>query len=280
MEKILILGSQGMLGQQLMKVFGNAAIGWDRSDVDATEVENLRLKIKDLSPMVVINCVAYNDVDGAEEHQDLAFKLNGEVPGNLAKICKGLDIILIHFSTNYVFDGEKGEYSEIDKPNPSSVYAKSKYQGELAVQNNCQKYYLVRTAVIFGPPGKSELSKKSFIHKILDVAEKQKEIIAVNDQISSVTYSPDLAMQVKLLLEQQKPFGIYHIVNSGRASWYDLVKETFAIKNIKVDLRPVTSVEYPRKAKVPMKSVLINTKLQPLPPWQEALQKFLTDDTH
>jgi dTDP-4-dehydrorhamnose reductase len=275
MEKVLILGYKGMLGGELMKVFGNEAVGWDREDIDATATEDLRLKIKDLSPGIVINCVAYNDVDGAEQNQDSAFKLNSDVPENLAKICKELGIILVHFSTNYVFDGQKGEYAETDAPSPLSVYAKSKYQGELAVQKNCEKFYLIRTAVLFGPKGQSEKSKKSFVDIMLGLALKESQVKVINDEINSFTYAVDLAQAVKLLLVQDRPFGIYHLTNSGLASWYDLAKEIFKIKNIKIELLPVLSSEFPRKAIRPKKSVLLNTKFLALRPWQEALSDFL-----
>lgn len=276
--KILILGSKGMLGGQLIKVFGNDAIGWDRADVDVTDYSNLKSKILNLSPLLsaVINCVAYNDVDGAEDNRDLAYKLNSEVPESLAKICKQLAIPLVHFSTNYVFDGERGEYNESADPHPLSVYADSKYQGELKVQHNTNKYYLVRTAVIFGPKGESELSKKSFVDLMLELSSKQNEIKAVNDEINSITNAVDLSAQVKLLLERQLPYGFYHITNSGQASWYDLAREIFQIIKKDIRLFPVSSGEFSRKARRPKKAVLINTKLPTLRPWQQALASFLT----
>jgi dTDP-4-dehydrorhamnose reductase len=276
MDKILILGAKGMLGCRLMSVFEGAAIGWDREDADVMKTEDLRLKIIDLKPTAIINCVAFNDVDGAEEKKDFAFLLNAQVPGNLAKICAELNIPLVHFSTNYVFDGKVGEYRETDIPNPKSVYAQSKYQGELEVAKNIQKYYIIRTALLFGPKGESELSKKSFVDIMLDKAGNSDSIKAVSDEVNSLTYAADLAASVAVLLHDNRAFGTYHIVNSGNASWYDFAKEIFAIIGKTVNLIPVPSTEFPRKAPRPKKSVLINTKFHELRPWQEALREFLS----
>jgi dTDP-4-dehydrorhamnose reductase len=296
MRKVLILGSKGMLGGQLMGVFGNEAVGWDRADCDVTEVESLKLKVsagvgsafggESLKPSAIINCVAYNDVDGAEENRDLAFRLNAEVPANLALICKELDIPFVHFSTNYVFDpsrfsgaeagGEKGEYLESDIPSPLSVYAKSKYQGELEIQKIGGKFYIIRTATLFGPKGESEQSKKSFVDIMLGLGKKGGDIKAVADEINSITYAVDLAGQIKLLLDHDSPYGIYHIVNSGQGSWYDFAREIFSIAGKNVNLIPVASADFNRKAERPKKAVLLNTKLPPLRSWQEALKDFLT----
>lgn len=276
---VLILGAKGMLGGQLMKVFGNEAVGWDRTDMDVTKFKDLRLKIEDLAPETIVNCVAFNDVDGAESSRELAFKLNADVPKNLAEIANAVGSVLVHFSTNFVFDGQKDGYKETDEPHPLSVYAQSKYRGEQAITANCRKYYLIRTALLFGPKGESELSKKSFVDLMLELSNSQREIKAVGDEINSLTYSLDLAAQIKLLLNSKPPYGIYHITNSGQASWHDLAKEIFDIAKKKINLVKVLSSEFPRKAVRPKKGVLINTKLPPLRPWQEALREFLNQES-
>jgi dTDP-4-dehydrorhamnose reductase len=277
--KVLILGSKGMLGGQLMKVFGSAAIGWDRSDADVTKIEDLKLKILDLRPDAIINCVAFNDVDGAEENRETAFRLNSEVPGNLARVCKELDIVFVHFSSNYVFDGQKGEYSEADQPRPLSVYGQSKYGGELEIQKAGGKFYIIRTATLFGPKGESELSKKSFVELMMDLGAKQAQVKAVGDEINSITYAVDLAGSIKLLLEEQRPYGIYHITNSGQGSWYDFAAEIFADLKKDVKVIKASSADFPRKALRPKKSVLLNTKLPQLRSWQSALKDFLTPNS-
>jgi len=276
MDKILILGAKGMLGGQLKRTFSKA-LGWDRQDIDITQNDDLRQKIKDLTvkPSVIINCVAYNNVDEAEQKKDLAFKLNFEVVGNLAEICRDLDITLVHFSTNYIFDGEKGEYQEDDIPHPLSVYGESKFKGEQALQKTWHKFYLIRTAVLFGPPGESDLSKKSFVEVMLNLSKENNVIKAVDNEINSLTYAVDLAEAVKKLILEKQPFGIYHITNSGQASWYDYAKEIFKILKKNVKLKPVLASALPRKALRPAKALLLNTKLPPLRLWREALKEFL-----
>lgn len=278
---ILILGSQGMLGGELLNVFGSEALGWDRTDIDVTDYENLKLKVENLEtrPEAIINCVAFNDVDGAEVKKEAAFKLNSEVPKFLAELCNELDIPLVHFSTNYVFDGEKGEYSEAGEAKPLSIYGQSKHAGELAVAKVCKKYYLVRTSVLFGKKGKSEEAKQSFIDLMSVLAEKQGEVKAVSDEVNTITYAFDLAQSIKVLLKQQFPYGTYHLTNSGQASWYDFAKEIFNIKKNPVSVIPVSSSEFPRAAKRPKKAVLLNNKFPTLRPWQEALSEFLLNPT-
>ncbi len=277
MGKVLILGAKGMLGGALAAEFGSAALLWDREDIDVTDFKNLESRILNLEtkPRAMINCVAYNDVDGAEKNRGIAFKLNTEVPGELASMCNELSVPFIHFSTNYIFNGKKGEYTETDVPSPLSVYAESKALGEQEVQKNTDQFYIVRTAVLFGPKGKSEMSKKSFVDLMLEKSAQSDTIKAVADEINSVTYVKDLAQKVLQLLSTKAPFGIYHITNSGSASWYDIAKEIFRITNKQISLLPVPSTEFPRAAKRPAKSVLLNTKFPQMRSWQEALREFL-----
>ena len=278
MNSVLILGSKGMLGGALGKLYPQAVL-WDREDVDVTNFDALREKIfaLDLKPTAIINCVAFNDVDGAEQKKDAAFLLNTQVPGTLATISAELNIPVVHFSTNYVFDGKVGEYDETAEPRPLSVYASSKYQGEVEVQNNTQLFYIIRTAVLFGPKGQSEVSKRSFVDLMLDLSSKSDTIKAVTDEINSITYVNDLAHEIKNILDTTRPYGIYHVTNSGSASWYDLAKEIFAITKKNINLISVVSSEFPRAAARPAKSVLINTKFPALRPWQQALAEFLKD---
>ncbi len=271
---VLILGARGMLGGELKKVFPNS-LAWDHEECDVRDAFDLKSKILSANPEAVINCVAFNDVDGAESRHDIANVLNCEVPKNLSIICKELNIPLVHFSTNYVFGDGKGLYKETDEPTPNSVYSQSKFNGEREIIKNSDKYYIIRTAVLFGPKGKSELSKRSFIDLMLELGNKSATIKAVSDEINSVTFVKDLAENVKMVLDSKQPFGIYHVTNSGYASWYDLAKYVFLIKNMKADLVPVKSTEFPRAAKRPSKSVLINTKLPQLRTWQDALKDYL-----
>jgi dTDP-4-dehydrorhamnose reductase len=275
-DGVLVLGAKGTLGGQLMRLLPEAT-GWDREDVDVLDAAAFRARLDALPrlPAAVVNCVAFNDVDGAEDHPDLALSLNAEFPGRLAQWTKEKGIPLVHYSTNYVFDGVRGEYMESDPPSPLSVYGRSKLRGEHLVAANGGQWYLVRTAVIFGPKGESQLSKKSFVDLMLFLAAKQDTIEAVADEVNSVTYAVDLAAGTRALLEAAPPSGIYHATNSGEASWYDFAREIYRIAGKRTTVRPVPSTRFPRKARRPSRAVLRNTKLPPLRPWQQAVAEFL-----
>jgi dTDP-4-dehydrorhamnose reductase len=275
--RVLVLGAKGTLGGQLMRLYPEAA-GWDREDVDVLDACALRARLDGLGflPLAVVNCVAFNDVDGAEDRPEQAFALNAEFPGRLAQWTKEKGVPLVHYSTNYVFDGVRGEYRESDAPAPLSAYGRSKWRGEQLVAEHGGQWYVVRTAVIFGPKGESELSKKSFVDIMLDLAAKRDAIEAVADEVNSVTYAPDLAAGTRALLEAAPPAGIYHVTNRDSASWCDFAREIYRITGKSTTVLPVPSTRFPRKAKRPARAVLLNTQLPPLRPWQDALADFLT----
>ena len=279
MKNVVILGSKGNLGGQLLRLYPDAT-GWDREDIDATDFPSLRARLSGLAfvPGAVVNCVAFNDVDGAEDRPEQAFLLNADLPGELARIARELGIPLVHYSTNYVFDGAKGEYAEGDAPAPLSAYGRSKLLGERRVAENGGQWYVLRTAVIFGPKGESALSKKSFVDIMLDLSEKRDAIEVVSDEINNLTYAPDLAGATRRLLATPPPSGIYHLTNSGGASWFDCAREVFRIAGRNVTTIPVPAARFPRKAARPAKALLLNTKQPPLRPWQEALAEFLGAD--
>ena len=276
-RRVLILGCKGTLGGQLMKLYPEAT-GWDREDINVLDFPALRARVASLpfAPDAVINCVAFNDVDGAEERPHQAYALNAEFPGMLAQFTGELGIPLVHYSSNYVFDGARGEYVETDQPAPLSAYGRSKRGGEERIAAAAAHSYIVRTAVIFGPKGESDLSKKSFVDLMRDLSAKRDTIEAVSDEINSVTYAPDLAASTRGLLERLPEPGIYHLTNRGSASWFDLAGEIFRIAGNTVRLVPVPSTRFPRKALRPAKAILHNTRLPQLRPWQEALAEFLS----
>ena len=273
---VLILGAKGTLGGQLMKLYPQAT-GWDREDIDVLDFPALRAKVAALQPApdAVINCVAFNDVDGAEDRPQAAMALNAEFPGRLAQFTAELGLPLVHYSTNYVFDGVRGEYEESDRPAPLSMYGRSKQRGEQSIAEAGGHCYIVRTAVLFGPKGASDLSKKSFVDLMLDISAKRDTIQAVSDEINSITYAPDLAAATRDLLDAAPQPGIFHAANSGGVSWFDFAQEIFRIAGRKVTVLPVPSTHFPRKATRPAKAILLNTKLPPLRPWQAALAEFL-----
>jgi dTDP-4-dehydrorhamnose reductase len=253
------------------------AVGWDREDIDVLDSASLRAKIGSLgfTPDAIVNCVAFNDVDGAEERPGQAFALNADFVGELAGLTQEMGVPLVHYSTNYVFDGVQGEYTEAGTPAPLSVYGRSKLRGEQMAAASGAWCYVVRTAVIFGPKGASDLSKKSFVDIMLDLSAKRDTIQAVSDEVNSLTYAPDLARGTLDLLGALPPPGIYHLTNSGGASWFDFAREIFRIAGKDVTVLPVPSSHFPRKAARPPRAVLLNTKLPPLRPWQAALAEFL-----
>jgi len=273
MTKVLILGANGMLGQELMAAFKDQEVsGWDRNDIDITDFNLAQEKIKELKPEVVINAAAYTAVDDCETNRVLAMKVNGEGPGNLAKICKEIGAILVHYSTDYIFNGQKADgynedYNQIE---PLSVYGESKALGEKLIKENCEKYYILRTAWLYGKNG------KNFVDTMIKLGQEKPELKVINDQHGSPTYAKDLALQTReILLNLQPAFGVYHVTNSGTCTWYEFTQEIFKIKNITAKVIPCTSQEYPLPAKRPTYSILLNTKLPLMRPWQEALKEYL-----
>jgi dTDP-4-dehydrorhamnose reductase len=283
-NRILIIGSHGMLGQDLVRVF-DADQDWeifayDRDQIDIISEESLREKIEEVKPDALINATGYNAVDKCEADEiefELAKKINGYGPGMLAKICKEKEIPLVHFVSDYVFDGEKGEYVETDKPNPISNYGRSKFLGEEEIQKFADKFYLIRTSKLFGKPGISPMSKKSFFDTMIALGKDNSVLKIVDEEKSCFTYTPDLALEVKKILEEKIPFGIYHVVNEGACTWYEAACELFKMAKMDVEVIPVSSSEFPRPAKRPRSSVLLNTKLKPLRDYKKALKEYLEE---
>src|SRR5664279_5654657 len=266
---VLVLGAKGTLGGQLMRLYPEAA-GWDREDVDLLDACALRARLDGLGflPLAVVNCVAFNDVDGAEDRPGQAFALNADFVGELAGYTREMGVPLVHYSTNYVFDGVQGEYTEADPPAPLSAYGRSKLRGEQLAAASGAWCYIVRTAVIFGPKGASDLSKKSFVDIMLDLSAKRDTLQVVSDEINSLTYAPDLAAGTHRLLGALPLPGVYHLANSGGASWFDFARETFRIAGRNVTVLPVPSSHFPRKAARPPRAILLNAKLPALRAWR------------
>lgn len=270
--KILIVGGKGMLGSMLAEVFADMQpTSWDKEDIDITGAEQTREKIRQLRPEVIINAAAYTDVDGAEEHQDVAFAVNEDGVRNLAAAASEIDAIMVHYSTDYVFPGDKkAGYAEDDSPGPAvNVYGASKLAGERALVAERPKFYLQRTAWLYGPNG------KNFVQTMRELAESRDFLTVVNDQFGSPTYTKDVALATRTMITERYPFGIYHTANEGVASWYDFASRIFQLTYTHVDIKPATSDEFPRLAKRPTYSVLLNTKGPKMRPWQKALEDYL-----
>lgn len=282
--KILILGAKGNLGVQLQEVFqaDNEVIAWDREEFDITDKELILKKIKELSPNVIINSAAYNAVDKCEEDEEefnLAKKLNGDAPGYLAKAALEADALLIHYSSDYVFDGKNTEgYDEKAAPKPINNYGKTKLQGEkniIKLSGKGLKYYVIRTSKLFGPKGESDVAKPSFFDIMLKLGKEKEYLDVVDSEVSCFTYTPDLALWTKKLIDSGKGSGIYHFVNEESCTWYRAAKELFKIARIKIKINPVSPDNFQRPAKRPKFSVLINTKFAKMRNYKRALREYI-----
>jgi dTDP-4-dehydrorhamnose reductase len=289
MKKVLILGSRGNSGSQLVKVFGEDSgfevVGWDREDLNFLDFEKLKKEIREEMPEIIINATGYNNVDGCEEDEKelkLAYKLNRDLPKNLAEIAVELNAKFVNFSTDYVFGGDKGKktYKETDQLCPLQKYGESKYEGEkeiarVKLENPNLEYYIIRTSKLFGPKGTSEFTKPGFFDIMLNLSKTKEELDVVDEEWSCFTYTLDLARAVKTLIEKNYASGIYHLVNEGIASWYDGVLELFEIKNIRTKVNPVKGDKFPRPAKRPLYSGLKNTRFPKLRNFKKALKDYL-----
>lgn len=271
--KILIIGAKGMLGQELVRAFSDQeAVAWDREEIDISEEQNVKQKVEDERPDIVINSAAYNDVDGAENSTDLANQINGRAVGYLANACQRLAIPLVHYSTDYVFEGANKEgYDENARPNPINAYGRSKYLGEEELRKKTDKFYLIRLSRLFGHSG---AGKKSFPELMIALSEKRDEIEVVDEEVACPTYAWDLARLTRQIIDKQLPYGVYHGANSGHCTWYEFAEETFKINGKNVRLIPVPGARFPRPAPRPRYSALLNTKLPPQRDWQSALKEF------
>lgn len=282
--KILILGAKGNLGGELVKIFspGNDVIGWDKGEIDITDRELILKKIFDLKPELVINAAAYNAVDKCEDNEeeyDIAKKINIDGPKFLAEACLAGGATLIHYSTDYVFEGKKKRgYVETEEPRPINRYGKTKFHGEkriLELSGRGLKWYLIRTSKLFGPKGESEMAKPSFFDLMLRLSRQKDRLEAVNDEVSCFTYTPDLAKATRELIDKDSGYGIYHIINGGACSWHEAALELFKIAGVNITVAPIPGEKLARPAKRPKYSVLLNTKLPPLRDYREALREYL-----
>lgn len=276
----MIIGAKGMLGQYLVDIFRDCDVfTFDREELDITDKQNLEKKIKEIKPEILINAAAYNNVDQAEKEFELANLINGKAVGFLAKMCRENGILFIHYSTDYVFGGEKEEgYDEEDETGPVNKYGQSKLLGEKLLLDQAFedfKYYLIRTSRLFGRKGEGENTKKNFVDKMLELAGENKELKVIDEEFSNPTYALDLAKKTREIIALELPFGIYHVANSGACTWYEFAKKIFDLSGIEVELTPVLSKEFPRPAQRPLYSKLNNNKLSEMRPWQEALDEYL-----
>ena len=275
--RILVTGVKGQLGYDVVNELekrGHTAIGVDIDEMDITDAEAVDRVITEADVEAVIHCAAYTAVDAAEDNLELCRKVNAAGPENIAKVCKKLDLKMVYISTDYVFDGE-GErpWEPDDRCDPLNAYGIGKYEGELAVEENLEKYFIIRIAWVFGVNG------KNFIKTMLKLGETRDEVSVVNDQIGSPTYTYDLARLIVDMVETEK-YGRYHATNEGFCSWYEFACEICTQAGMNVKVHPVTSDDFSAKAKRPHNSRMSKEKLsengfERLPSWQDALKRYL-----
>lgn len=274
--KILITGSNGMLGHDLQEVLKDKhdLILTTSKTLDITDEQHTIDFICDANPDIVINSAAYTDVDGCEENQDIAYAVNGDGVRNLALACKQVDCPLVHVSTDYVFNGKSDRpWVEDDEIGPISVYGKSKRKGEEAILEILDKYFIVRTAWLYGING------KNFPKTMLELGKNHSEITVVYDEVGTPTYTPDLAYGISQLIESDF-YGIYHLTNSGNCSWCEFARYIFEVAEMDVKVIPVTASEFARAAPRPSYSVLENKNwvkngFEPLRSYKEAIKEYI-----
>lgn len=279
--RALVTGVKGQLGHDVMNELakrGYEGVGVDVEEMDITDAAAVDRVIKESNVDSVVHCAAWTAVDAAEDNIAVCRKVNALGTENIAKVCKELDIPMIYFSTDYVFDGQGTRPWEPDDPvvEPLNVYGLTKYEGEQAVEKYLDKYYIVRIAWVFGVNG------KNFIKTMLNLGKTHDSITVVNDQVGTPTYTYDLAKLVVDMLEK-KEYGKYHVTNEGGyISWYDFAKEIFRQAGMNVNVVPVSAEEYKAKAKRPSNSRMEKKKLDEhgfdrLPTWQDALGRYLKE---
>lgn len=274
--KILVTGANGMLAKAVRERFKNEElILTDVAELDITDLEAVKAFVTNCKPEVIINCAAYTAVDNAESDLELARKINADGPRNLAIAANENNSILVHISTDYVFGGDLSTdytYNEDDEKSPVTVYGITKLEGEEAICQNTEKYFIFRTAWLYG-------DGNNFVRTMLKLGKEREEVSVVADQHGSPTYAVDLADIIHQALEKKIPFGIYHTTNTGFTTWYGFTQEIYKQAGISCKVKPVTSEEFVRPAKRPKNSKMSKDKILSegitIPAWEDALRRYL-----
>lgn len=283
--KILITGAKGMLAKEVIEKFQkeNELILTDVEDLDITNEQAVIDYVANTKPDYIINCAAFTAVDKAEECQELAEKINGDGPTNLAKAAKQAKSKLVHISTDYVFGGELDltkDYKEDDEKKPVTVYGITKLHGEYGIEENMSDYYIFRTAWLYGIGG------KNFVKTMTKLGTEKDELNVVSDQHGSPTYAKDLAEIIYQSVYKKIPYGIYNATNEGYTTWYDFTKEILSEQGIDCKINPVTTQEYIEMMKVtqakrPYNSQMSKAKLKAqgikVPDWKDGLRRYLEE---
>lgn len=276
--KVFVTGVKGQLGYDVVNELekrGHIAVGVDIDELDITDAAAVEAMLTEVKPDAVIHCAAWTAVDAAEDNVEKCRLVNAGGTENIAKVCKEFGCKMMYISTDYIFDGEGTRPWEPDDPvtTPLNVYGLTKYEGEQSVRENVEKFFIVRIAWVFG-------KGKNFIKTMINLGKTHDHLTVVNDQVGTPTYTYDLARLLVDMIETDK-YGNYHATNEGGyITWYDFACEIFRQAGIEVDVAPVSSDQYPAKAKRPSNSRMSKQKLvdngfELLPTWQDALARYL-----
>lgn len=280
--RVAIIGARGQLGTDLVKVMADwSVIPLAHEDVDVCDAKAARQVLEYVEPDVVVNTAAHNRVDDCEDEVEKAFAVNAFAVRNVAQVCTDLGAMLVHISTNYVFDGLKRKpYSEEDLPNPLNVYGLSKLAGEHFARNYCERNLVIRTSALYGVTG-SRGKGGNFVETMIRLAAEGKVIRVVDDQFIAPTYTRDLALKIREMIEA-RICGLYHVTNDGYCSWHSFAERIFALLRLNVQVVPISSAELRAKARRPAWSVLGSEALRRaglggLRSWGEALVEYLQE---
>lgn len=278
--RIAVIGADGQLGSDLVKTLARDEVfPLYYPEFDVTRPERMRSVLQDLQPSSVINTAAFHRVDECEDDSETSFRVNAIAVRDLARLARELGFILVHFSTDYVFDGrKKTPYTESDPPNPLNVYAVSKLAGEFFVRALVEKYFLIRTCGLFGEASSREKGY-NFVDRMIALAEAGKPLRVVDDQWVSPTSTAELAERTSDLIRTNH-YGLYHLTSEGQCTWFQFAQELFALLGRKPRLEPVDSRTFAAKARRPLYSVLENKRakevgLKDFSSWKDALRAFL-----
>ena len=283
LNNVLITGAGGMLAYAVESAINPicSAVPLNRTQLDITNKDTVNNTVKSIKPDIIINTAAWTNADECEKQQDTAMLVNGTAVGYLAQAAHDIGAKLIHISTDYIFDGNKGSaYTEDDKPNPLSIYGQSKLIGEQELKRFTDNYIIIRTQWMFGERG------NNFVDTILRIAEEKEEIKVVDDQYGCPTYTKDAANVIRLLIGKKDiKAKTIHFSNAGIVSRFGLAQEILRLAGIQTRIVPVTTAALQRPAKRPNNSALDKTKIKKLltidiRPWQEALNEYMSNDNH
>lgn len=281
-NRVVVFGSGGQLGVELLHEFtsrGYAVTGFERSAVDISDAGRVEKTVAEIDPSIVLNAAAYNHVDVAENEPIAAFQANALAVRNLAMACRQCDAKLVHYSTDYVFDGTAGRpYTEDDRPHPLGAYAVSKLAGELYAQAYLDNPLIIRTSGVFGPGG-LKTARGNFIETMLRQAHGGRKIRAVADYFASPTYAPLLAARTADLLERRQD-GVFHVGGGAAISWFEYARLIFQVAGLNPELEPTDARQYRTAARRPKFSALSNEKMEragiaPMPPLETAVRMYL-----